>query len=300
MRRLLLPILLASCFLFQAHAFDVEVDGIYYGLFGKKWAYVTHCGEWTMEEVQGAAYSGEVVIPEQISYNGYIYPVLSVGENAFAGCEELTSVCLPSSVRAVSGCAFLGCTNLRRVSLPANIRAFGSCSFTGCTSLEQISLPRQTEIIDTLTLYCCASLSSLALPHRIKKVCQGALEHLPAMTDLYCFASTPPDAEQGAFTLADQQRCTLHVPAAAVHLYQASPLWSNFYQIVALDDDDYLGYGYRRGDINADGKVDAEDLALLQRLIVRKPTDAHVLWAADINGDDVVNAQDYVLLAKEL
>ena len=283
---------------FLASAYDVEVDGIFYGIMGTRSAYVTHSG-WRAEDGESIVkYTGDVVVPSQISYGGRTYPVTSVDENAFAGCDELTSVRLPQTLRAVSACAFLGCTSLRQVSLPATIRAFGGCAFTGCTSLQQIMLPRHTEVVDSFTFYCCASLTSVVLPYRTRTVCQGALEHLPAMTDLYCFASLPPLAEQGAFTLADQQQCTLHVPAEALPLYRESPVWSDFCRVVALGDDDYIGQGYQRGDINDDGLINTDDLALLRRLIVSLPDDAALRWAADVNADGIVNSIDYVILAK--
>ena len=281
---------------FCAFAYDIEKNGICYGLIGTRLAFVTHYGL----ENDAKKYSGRLVIPSHISHNGHIYSVVSVGENAFAGSDELISVQFPSTLRALSACAFLGCTGLRQVYLPESIQHFSSCVFTGCTSLQQITLPRRTEIIDTLTFYCCASLESIVLPHRVRMVCQGALEHLPSLTDLYCFSSVPPLAEPGAFTLSDQQHCTLHVPAEAVAMYRESPLWSDFYRIVSLTDADYVGQNYQRGDINDDGQVDADDLALLRRVIVRLPDDAAVRWAADVNADGIVNAVDYVTLAKKL
>lgn len=296
MRRFLLFLLLAPCFLLPVHAYDIEKGGVYYSLIGTQWAYVTHHG-WDND---AGSYTGRVVIPSQISHGGHTYSVISIGENAFAGSEGLTSVQLPSTVRALSACAFLGCTSLRQVTLSENIQVFKSCAFTGCTSLQQITLPRHAEFVDSLTFYCCASLKSVILPHRIRTVCQGALAHLSALTDLYCFSSVPPTAEQGAFTLSDQQHCTLHVPAEAVALYRESPLWSNFYRIVSLSDADYTKQNYQRGDVNDDGKIDAADLALLPRLIVRLPDNVSVRWAADINADGTVNAVDYVTLAKKL
>jgi len=281
------------CYVF---AYDVEKNGVYYGLIGTRWAFVTFSG---LEE-DAVKYTGRVVIPSQISHGGHTYSVISIGENAFAGCDGLTTVQLPSSVRAVSACAFLGCSGLRQVTLPEGIQVFASCAFTGCTSLQQITLPRHAEFVDTLTFYCCASLKSVILPHRIRTVCQGAMEHLPALTDLYCFSSVPPVAERGSFTLSDQQHCTLHVPAEAVAMYQESPLWSDFYRIVPLSDTDYTKQNYHRGDVNDDGQIDADDLALLRRLIVRLPDNVSVRWAADINADGIVNAVDYVTLAKKL
>lgn len=283
-----------------ALAYHVEKGGIYYNLIGTRRAFVTH-SEWQTDgNGPSKPYIGRVVIPSQISHDGRIYTVVSVGQNAFAGCEGLTSVQLPSTVRAVSACAFLGCTSLRQVSMPATILSINPCSFTGCTSLQQISLPRHAEIVDTLTFYCCVSLKSIVLPYSVRMVCQGAMEHLSALTDLYCFSSEPPVAEHGAFTLSDQQHCTLHVPADAVDLYRSSPRWSDFYRIVPLSDADYKKQSYQRGDVNDDGLVDADDLVLLSRLIVRLPDYSGLRWAADINGDGIVNAVDYVSLAKKL
>lgn len=278
-----------------AFAYDVEVDGICYGLIGYRSAFVTYC-----DLDRADYYKGRVVIPEQISYEGHTYPVYAIGENAFAGQENLTSVQLPSCLRAVSACAFLGCTNLQEVSLPEGLKVFASCAFTGCTSLRQITLPRHAAVVDSLTFYCCASLSSVVLPHCVRFVCQGALEHLPAITDVYCYSSNPPVAELGAFTLADQQHCTLHVPSDAVSLYQESPVWSDFCRVVALSDEEYLAQNYQRGDINDDGLVDTNDLLLLRRYVVSLPNDASVRWAADINGDGKVNAVDFVELTRRV
>lgn len=296
MRKLLIPVLL-SAFVGTIGAYDVELDGIYYTIRGKS-ASVTHCGGFAMPEPN--SYSGNVVVPERFSYNGRTYVVGAIGEDAFACCDELISVQLPSTVTAISSCAFLGCPKLQQVTLPSNYLALSSCGFTGCTSLQQVFLPRKAELVDSLALYCCASLNSLILPHRIRTICGGALQHLSAISDLYCYASEPPTAEKGSFTLADQQHCTLHVPKETLHLYQEAPIWREFYEIVPLNDAEYLEQGYRRGDINDDGKVDDEDLALLRLIIVSLPDDSAVRWAADINEDGKINATDYVLFAKRL
>ena len=293
-RHSVFALLLSVCV--SLHAVTVEIDGVCYGITGP-YAYVTSR---SLTGPEQNSYVGDVVVREKISYNGQSFNVISVAANAFAGCEELTSVSLPSSVRAISPNAFLGCTGLREVSFTPTLGTISCCAFTACTSLQQISLPRKTEVVDTLTFYCCASLKSLILPHRVRTVCWGALEHIPAMTDLYCYASLPPVTEVGAFTRADQQKCTLHVPRETIHLYRKASIWGDFYNIVPLKDSEYLALNYQKGDINDDGKVDAEDLDLLRRIIVSLPDDSAVHWAGDINGDGKVNAADYVLLAKSI
>ena len=64
-----------------ASAENVEIDGIYYYLITK--------GE--VAEVNGLpdGYSGSVVIPESITYEGAEYSVTSIGKSAFSSCSGL-------------------------------------------------------------------------------------------------------------------------------------------------------------------------------------------------------------------
>ena len=295
MKKLLL--LTLALFLLLPSAGGVEVDGIYYLLVGTRYAVVASRGGAGFEP---DSYAGDVVVPAEFSYRGNTYEVVSVGPSAFAGCEKLTSVRLPSTVRSLSGSAFLGSDALCRVEVPADLLAISACAFTGCQSLQEVVFPRGAERVDTLTLYCCTSLTSVTLPHRIHTICQGALKHLSSLRQLYCYASQPPTCEQEAFFVADQQQCTLHVPAYTLQSYREAEGWRDFGRIVPITDAEYEAQGYVRGDVNVDGRVDADDLLLLGRIVVSLPDGSSVHWAADINADGKVNAVDYVLLARQL
>ena len=54
-------------------------------------------------------YSGNVVIPESVTYNGTTYPVTNINGSAFRDCSGLTSITIPNSVTSVGNYAFLGC-----------------------------------------------------------------------------------------------------------------------------------------------------------------------------------------------
>ena len=53
-----------------------------------------------------SGYSGEVNIPEFVTYEGNTYKVTSIGESAFWGCSGLTSVTIPNSVTSIGERAF--------------------------------------------------------------------------------------------------------------------------------------------------------------------------------------------------
>ena len=77
-------------------------------------------------------YSGNVVIPESVTYNGETYPVTSIGLYAFYGCSGLTSVTIPNSVTSIGSGAFDGCSGLTNVTIPNSVTSIGSYAFYLC------------------------------------------------------------------------------------------------------------------------------------------------------------------------
>ena len=71
-------------------AVEVEIDGINYELVAK-------IKQATVKAKSSGKYSGEVVIPETVEYNGTVCDVTSIGQNAFYKCTDLTSVTIPNS-----------------------------------------------------------------------------------------------------------------------------------------------------------------------------------------------------------
>lgn len=60
-------------------------------------------------------YSGNVVIPLSICYNGKTYSVTRINSWAFNGCYNLTSVTIPNSVTNIANNAFYGCDQLKDI-----------------------------------------------------------------------------------------------------------------------------------------------------------------------------------------
>ena len=98
-----------------ATAHDFEVDGIYYLKNGTE-ATVTYKGSSCYS--YSDEYSGNLTIPETVTYNGTTYSVTSIGKQAFYGCRELTSVSIANTIIVIGNDAFSGCRGLTSVTIP--------------------------------------------------------------------------------------------------------------------------------------------------------------------------------------
>ena len=86
----------------------------------------------------GGKYSGDVVVPGTVEYDGITYTVKGVGNWAFEGCGDLRKVTISEGIYEIGAYAFFYCGNLERVILPSTLVYIDASNpvFTGCSKLE--------------------------------------------------------------------------------------------------------------------------------------------------------------------
>lgn len=106
--KLTLAAMLLSFVFTPASAYDFEVDGLYYNVISLE--------ELTCEITYGDnKYTGEIVIPSNVSYNGQTLSVTAIGSEAFSGCIGLTKFVVPGSVISIGNGAFQGCEGITKL-----------------------------------------------------------------------------------------------------------------------------------------------------------------------------------------
>lgn len=82
--------------------------------------------------------SGDLVIPDSVTYNHNTYPVINIGYKAFHGCLDLTSVVIPDEVISIGEMAFTNCGRLISLTLGSGIASIDSSAFMDCSGLTYI------------------------------------------------------------------------------------------------------------------------------------------------------------------
>ena len=121
-----------------------------------------------------AAYSGNIEIPETVTYDGIVCTVTAVDDKSFYGCADLMVVTIPRSVKSIGQQAFYGCNGLTSISIPASVKSIGVQAFTRCTSLTSITIPNAVTEIQSGTFYGCTSLTTVTIPNSVTSIGQQA------------------------------------------------------------------------------------------------------------------------------
>ena len=89
-------------------------------------------------------YSGDIVLPNSVTYDGQAYTLVSIGDSAYYNCQELTSITLNDGLTSIGDYAFNGCTSLRsELKLQGQLKMIGYKAFYNCTKIPQILLGKQ-------------------------------------------------------------------------------------------------------------------------------------------------------------
>ena len=201
----LLTVFVAANVVAQEYA---EVDGINYG-YGEDTAFVAY--------PLNGYYTGDIVIPSQISIFGKEYTVTTISKESFI-YSSITSITIPKTVKKIEDNAFGGTgkklssiivdsdntkydsrnncnaiietstnkliTGCMNTTIPNDIVTLGKGSFSECSEMESIIIPNSvTSIEDSVFLYC-TKLNTITIPETVTSIGKYAFYCCESLTSI--------------------------------------------------------------------------------------------------------------------
>ena len=96
--------------------------------------------------------------------------VTEIGEAAFYGCTALTSLKIPDSVTEIEAGTFFNCSSLTELNLGEGVTTIGDMAFGYCTALTELTLPDSLETIGDELFYYCISLETITIPENVTEL----------------------------------------------------------------------------------------------------------------------------------
>ncbi len=150
------------------------------------------------------SYTGHIIIPEIVTYNGETYTVIGLGRCAFYDCR-LTTISLPETLEYIGTRAF-SCSDITSIVIPDNVTDLGDYSFylsyyltdielgTGVTEIKErtfyktaikgIDLGNAITSIGRSAFFGCDLLESIKLPDSLLSIDQQAFDACSSLKEV--------------------------------------------------------------------------------------------------------------------
>lgn len=167
----------------QVSAYDFRVGGLCYDILSQD--------DLTCAVVAGdEPYSGNIIIPERVTYGGQTMTVVAIGARAFYEdpvtsvvignsvtdigyyafrlCSSLEHVTFGNSVASIGYNAFEDCPNLTDFVFPSTLRSIGRLAFTGCTGLTKVTIPDSVTEMGSAEFHFCLNLKEAVVGNSVE------------------------------------------------------------------------------------------------------------------------------------
>lgn len=221
-------------------AYDFVVKGIYYNINGDE-AIVTYQGR-RYNSTYGYYYgyynnnTGNVVIPEEVTYNGQTYTVTAIGEYAFYNYDNtyiITGITLPNTITSIGDYAFYNCYALKEITIPNSVTSIGYRAFSGCSSLSYVTIPNSIISIGDEAFQECYNLTTVSIGNSVTSI-GSSFGNCP-LSSITCLATTPPSASG----FPNTSTAKLYVPKESVELYKTTYPWNYFTNVYGFGNDSF-------------------------------------------------------------
>ncbi len=131
------------------HAHQFEKEGFFYNILDrtKQTVEITYKG--SSYDTYPERYTGKVVIPSSVTFDGKPYSVTQIGISAFQECTGITSITIPNTVETLEYGAFTGCTGLTSITIPSGVTNIAEGALSYCTAMTKVVVDEANSTFDS-------------------------------------------------------------------------------------------------------------------------------------------------------
>lgn len=167
---------------------------------------------------------------EMVLDNEHASPLSSAGK-VLVYDRETKNMVIPNTVSTIGRFTFYQCRYITSLSIPSSVNYIGSSAFEDCTGLTSITLNNGLEYIGGSTFEGCKGITTLTIPSTVGRIEINAFKNCSNLTSIVSEINAPFVINENVFEGLPAS-AVLTVPAGTKSLYQSTPGWDKFQNIV--------------------------------------------------------------------
>ena len=179
----LIGLLLATCTLLAVGCSDKETyDDTLPDCFTMDGISYKRTSVSTVMVVKNDNYSGDIVIPDSVTYGRWTYKVTEMETGCFANNSHIHAVTIPNSITTIPDFAFEG-SSVAIVNMHNRVTSIGKYCFAYCDNIESLCLPESISSI-SVGQYFYSGLNQIIIPEQFTTIHDSAFLGCGLATDI--------------------------------------------------------------------------------------------------------------------
>lgn len=162
--------------------------------------------------------------------NEHASPLSSAGK-VLVSDKEIKNLTIPTNVSTINRFTFYQCRSITSLSIPSSVKSIGSSAFEDCTGLTSITLNDGLEYIGGSSFEGCKGITQLTITSTVERIEINAFKNCSNLTNIVSEIKDPFVINDNVFEGLPSS-AVLTVPVGTKSVYQSTPGWSRFKNIV--------------------------------------------------------------------